>query len=266
MKTKNKYLEILKMTLKEAFVYKSDFIINFFSSFILVLVQYFIWRAVFFHKKEIASFSFNDTITYMVVVWYIHTFFNTTHFIRNFQDEILDGSISYKLLFPINPYIYFLIKTYSENLINLLISGSLIIFFSYLIFPLKLPSPSNLFLFIFSLNLSFLISFNISFIIVLTSCFLKKIEGLVQLNLFLSSIFSGSLLPLDFFPAFIKNLSDFLPYKGIVYLPVTIFINKLNEIKIFSMIFYDFIWIFILQLIILIFLEVFYKKIEIYGG
>ena len=266
MKIKNKYLELFKITIFESFAYKSDFIVNFFSSFVLVLVQYFIWKAVFLHRNEIANFSFNDTITYMVMVWCIYGFFNTTNFIWNFQDEVLNGSISHKFLFPINPYIYFLIKTYFPNLLSLFISGSLIFFLSSLLFPLKFPSLSNLFLFIFFLNLSFLISFNISFIIALSLCFFKKVDGLVQLNLFLSSLFSGSLLPLDFFPSFIKKLSDVLPYKGIVYIPISIFINKISQEKLLFIIFYEFIWIFIFCLIILIFLEVFYRKIEIYGG
>ncbi|MCM8808184.1 MAG: ABC-2 family transporter protein [Candidatus Omnitrophica bacterium] len=266
MKPKYKYIHILKTKVYETFCYKTDFLLNFFSSFMLVLVQYFIWKAVFLQREEIMGFNFDDTITYMVMVWGIYGFCNTIDFAREFESEILDGSISYKLLFPVNLYIYSFIHTYSKNLINLLFSGTLIIFLSYILFPLKIPSFSNLLFFIFSLNLSFIISFNISFIIALFSSYFKKIEGLIQLNNFMTSLFSGALLPLDFFPSFFKNLTSFFPFKHIIYAPISIFIGKTNSFEMIHEAFFQFIWILILKIGIFFLINIFYKKLEIAGG
>lgn len=266
MKIKNKYIHLFKTRLYESLYYKTDFLLNFFSSFILVLVQYFIWKAVFLQSEEIAGFNFNDTITYMVMVWSIYNFCNTINFARDFENEILDGSISYKLLFPVNLYIYSFVETYSRNLINFLFSGTLIFFLSYMLFPLKIPSLSSALFFVLSLNLSFIISFNISFIIALFSSYLKKIEGLIQLNNFITSLFSGALLPLDFFPSFFKNLVSFFPFKHIIYIPVSIFIGKLNGFEIIHQLFFQFIWILILKTVIFFLINAFYKKLEILGG
>lgn len=266
MKIKNKYFYIFKTTFSETFAYKIDFLMNFLSSFALVIVQYFIWKAVYFHKEKIVGFSFTDTITYMVMVWSVYGFCNTMDFTREFQEEVLNGSISYKILFPVNLYIYFFIKTYSKNLMRLFFSGFSIIFLSYILFPLKIPAFTNLFIFILVLNLSFIINFNISYIIALSSSYFNKIEGLIQLNSFLSAIFSGALMPLNFFPSFIRNLSNILPYKGIIYIPLSIFIGKLSGWESLFMILFQCAWILVLKIVIISLSNAFYKKIEVFGG
>ena len=257
---------IFKVGILNTLAYRADFILGVFSGISLVTIQFFIWNTVFINKNSIGSFSLEETVTYMAMVWVTYSMYNTQQVSRNIQDKMLSGAITYDFLFPINYQIFSTILTYSVNLMNLIITGSPIFIIALLFFNIKIPMFINLLYFIFSIHLSFLISFGISYIIGLMSVYFKNIEGIIQVEKFLRIILSGALLPLSFLPSFINIIADILPFKGMVSIPILIYLGKLSGKILIKSVLIQIFWVLVIFLIGHLLFNKAIKKLEVFGG
>lgn len=95
-----------------------------------------------------------------------------------------------------------------------------------------LITPVSLLLFILAVVIGYLIFFLIEVTIGLTGVWTSDIDFLKFYLGIGSYIFSGSFIPLAFFPELLKTLSVFLPFKYTVSFPIEILLNKLTINKI----------------------------------
>ncbi|MFH0856491.1 MAG: ABC-2 family transporter protein, partial [bacterium] len=103
----------------------------------------------------------------------------------------------------------------------------LIIFFIFL--KKFLVYPNNLVQWAFFLSSSilaaflyFLISYNLG----LTSFWLGMIQSLVYGAQIIGEFLGGKYLPMDLFPKWLLKISNFLPFRYMIYEPISIFLNK----------------------------------------
>ncbi|MEI7668367.1 MAG: ABC-2 family transporter protein, partial [Erysipelotrichaceae bacterium] len=93
-------------------------------------------------------------------------------------------------------------------------------------------SVLSLGLYVLSLGMGLFISFYANFIFANLVFYTDATFGMFQLNEAIVRIFSGSLIPLIFFPGWLKLIADFLPYGSIQYIPTMILMGRIsgNEI------------------------------------
>ncbi len=76
--------------------------------------------------------------------------------------------------------------------------------------------------------LSFLIVAAINFVVGTFALRLQSILGLMRAKFFLLELFSGLLLPMTFFPHAIQKVLALMPFEYISYVPMLIYLGKLN--------------------------------------
>lgn len=76
---------------------------------------------------------------------------------------------------------------------------------------------------ILSVLLAFLMNFYVNYTIGLTSFWLVQSGGIRNAFMLVSGIFSGALIPLDFFPHWLQMIQFFLPFQYLAYLPAMVF-------------------------------------------
>src|SRR5205085_3299914 len=96
-----------------------------------------------------------------------------------------------------------------------------------LAFRLRLPAGATTWAaFGASLTLAILVSFAFRFAVTLSSFWLVDIFGPWQIAGFAMAFFSGFVIPLTFFPAWLGRLAGLTPFPSIVQLPIEVFLGK----------------------------------------
>jgi ABC-2 type transport system permease protein len=102
--------------------------------------------------------------------------------------------------------------------------------------------------FLVSLFLGVVISFLFDFIFGMLAFYVKNLWGIGFGKFALVRLLSGALIPLVFFPKPIQNILNLLPFKGMIYTPVMIFLGKYQSQEMLMSMMNQVLWIGILAL------------------
>lgn len=72
--------------------------------------------------------------------------------------------------------------------------------------------------------------------------------GIAWMRAAITNFFSGALVPLAFFPGWLEKLSLLLPFQGIVYIPASIYLGRLEGLQALQSVGLQLLWIIVLWL------------------
>ncbi|MFA5748068.1 MAG: hypothetical protein WC872_03040 [Candidatus Absconditabacterales bacterium] len=185
---------------------------------------------------------------------------------QNLIDEVKSGSIIMYLNKPINFVGLYFSQTYFKNLINIFVVGifcGLIIFLFLGVFPRFGISAMLLFLISFLIGIAML-----SLVSLVIALIAFAMEDSTFVRLFINKlyfIFGGLFFPLDIYPVWLKNISQFLPFQYYLYAPAKFFTT--GDINFFLQYFpLQLMWLVILFAIVFLMYESVVRRLEINGG
>jgi len=212
--------------------------------------------------NEIVSYVWLSQSLYAIVyLWYKD---------KEILTMIKSGNIAYELCRPQDLYFMWASKILGERLSNVALR-----FFPVIIFALILPSPFNLDLSITLLRLLLFIVVMILSTILMTVlvllyhviCLITLDEkGIVNIFMVVSDILSGMLIPIPFFPKYLQNVSNILPFRYITDFPFRLYVGNISINEGVIGIVIQIIWIVILILIGRFITKKALKKAVIQGG
>ncbi len=100
----------------------------------------------------------------------------------------------------------------------------------------------------------------------MTTFFLFNNDGLIRAKRVVIDLFSGLLLPLHLFPLWAQSVMNYLPFKGISYIPSMIFTEGFSLTEIMEGLLLQSLWVVILFVPIVITWSVAKRKLVIQGG
>jgi len=228
-----KFWAYFKVSMSDAFVYRATGIIWLLNDLGPALVMIIFWLAAFQGKNSIAGYDFNSMAFYYFGVMAINSLV-TTHPHYFLSEEIRSGAFSNYLVKPIKLAVYKFSSAFAWRSIRVLFFIPAIFIFWNLM-SIKLPSLNlsfiTLFIFFISLILSLLITFFIKMILGLTTIWFTEPGWLFISFEIISSFFSGELIPLDLFPSSVIAVNNFLPFKYMIYFPLTLILNRVTLIQ-----------------------------------
>lgn len=224
-----KYLFIILQSYQRALAYRAAFVLGLGTSLLRVAALYYFWMAVYAGATRLAGLSLHQMITYLCVA------FAVNHLIGwgvegNIGRAIRDGSIAMELLKPLDYQLYKLCEAGGAVLLEGLLVALLT--FALGIGLLGIARPADLvtfLLFLVSVGLSGLVAFSLSYITGLALFWTTNWWGLTQTKRWLVDILSGALVPLVFFPGWLRGIALALPFQAIVHTPLAIYLGLLPE-------------------------------------
>ena len=211
--------------------------------FIYVSVYYFIWRAIFQHSSRIADFDFGQILTYIAVGWIIRSFyFNNID--QDLANQVTEGALVMNLIKPVNLQMMLTAQALGQSVFRLALLTVPTAVVLLLVFPLRGPASGLHFLaFFVSVILSFFIVAGINFAAGTLAIRLKSILGLLRAKFFVLDLFSGLLIPISFFPHYCQVALAAMPFQYISYVPVLLYLGKLNGSAIFKALGWQLFWV-----------------------
>ena len=213
------YFPIARATYMVGIVYRFGFLFTILGNIVYLGVAYYLWKSIYRYSDVIRGLTFNETFLYVglgsaifillktYADWYIHY-------------EIREGLIANYLIKPLDFQIYNLFANLGSLLMNLTaitLPTALLLGF---VFKVKVAFGPGLILFPVSLFLAFLISFSIDYAIGLMGFYSESVWGLSTTKEIIVTVFSGALIPLQFFPEAMQNVLFWLPFQAIYHTPL----------------------------------------------
>ena len=91
-------------------------------------------------------------------------------------------------------------------------------------------------------------------------------KGIVNIIVVLADILSGVVVPVPFFPRFLKIISSYLPFQYVSDLPFRLYVGNINFTLGIRMIIIQIIWLFILIILGYLLIKKNLKRVEVQGG
>lgn len=150
---------------------------------------------------------------------------------NNLIKMIKEGNVVYELCRPISFYKKWYSTMYGTKIAHVLVRSPLLFVFAFLIpapFKLGLPISFEAFLiFIVAMIISSLLVTSMTMLIHLITFFTLDERGVTSFFQSIGQTLSGQIVPIAFFPFFLKKISDFLPFKFLVDVPYRIYTGNL---------------------------------------
>jgi ABC-2 type transport system permease protein len=210
--------------------------------------------------------TFNETFIYVALGSAIFILLKTyaDWFIHY---EIREGIIANYLTKPLDFQIYNLFANLGSLLINLTavtLPTALVMIF---VFKVNIAFGIGLFLFPISLLLAFLISFSIDYFIGLLGFYSESVWGFSTTKEIIVTVFSGALIPLQFFPEPIQRVLFWLPFQAIYHTPLMMITRPAQGLDVFlPMMVVQIFWAVALFVLARLFYNQAIKVLRIAGG
>lgn len=248
-----KYFAAARMGLQHSLEYRFDFFIGIISSIFPVIIQVFLWYALYGGTNTGTSmygYDFAQMMAYVAIAGTVSRFVGTG--IENtVNSDIHSGGLSTFLVRPVKYVRFRVFQTIGEKLVSTII---FVIFTAAVLTILNLVLGFeivliNILFFLVALILATVLNFYLFFIISLAAFWLTEVGSLFGVLSVTLMVLSGGVFPISIFGEWYIKISQFLPFSYTIYFPISVMTGAFDAAKIMTGIVIQLIWIFGLWLI-----------------
>jgi ABC-2 type transport system permease protein len=236
-----------------------------FTNTIFGFIQAYVLLAVYRHRTSVGGYDARDSLTY---VWLAQALLMTV-FVFGWQElalRIRDGSIATDLVRPLNPQRYWLAFDLGRAPYHFLYRGVPPFLLGALVFELRYPSPLEAAAFVLSVALAVVVSLGFRFLYNSAAFWLLDIRGVVTVAITLTIFFSGTVLPLAFFPSWLRDIARGLPFASIMQTPIDLWLGKRHGLALLGVLALQLFWAGALLLLGRVALRAGTRKLVVQGG
>ena len=261
-----KYFPIIRGTYMIGLVYRFGFLFTILGNIIYLGVAYYLWKSIYRYSDTIRGLTFNEAFLYVGLGSAIFILLKT-YADWIIHHEIREGTIAIYLTKPIDYQLYTLSTNFGSLLMGLTaVSIPTALIFGF-VFKVKVALGIGILLFPVSLVLAFLISFSIDYFVGVMAFYSESVWGLSITKEIIVTVFSGALIPLQFFPDAIRNILLWLPFQAIYHTPIMMLTKADQGVAIFlPMLLVQLLWAMTLFLLTRLFYNQAIKVLRIAGG
>lgn len=226
----NRYLHIYKAIIKQT-------VLNFYQyrfatyswlvgKILEPLVFLIIWKTI----AETSNGDINGLKTNYFIIYYLVLMvvgqFTFTFLIWDFGPQIISGDFSNKLILPMHPIHYDLAENIGYKIFSMpvILTAAILLYINFKV--TLVTSAVKVIIFLPILILSFILRFLSEWTVALSAFWFVQSKAITEFYYVALLFFSGRVAPLEVFPAFVKNIAQYLPFRFMISYPIEIILNK----------------------------------------
>ena len=223
----SRYLAVTRGGFMLGMVYRFTFIFTLLGNVVYLGVAYYLWSSIFTHADVIRGMTFNETFLYVGLGSSVFVLLKTytDWFIHG---DIREGTIANYLIKPVEVGTYYMFSSLGLFLFNLVVITIPTFLLLTLVFKVQFTIGPGLLVFPISIFLAYLITFYLDYFVGLFGFYTESVWGLTTTKEIIITVFSGALIPLQFFPDAIQKVLFWLPFQAMFHTPITM-ITRPNQ-------------------------------------
>ncbi|MCY1075539.1 ABC transporter permease [Archangium lansingense] len=226
---RSKYLALVFIGAQRTLAYPRTVLLSLLSNTVWLAISYSLWSAVFDGTSQVGGLDWARMRTYLLLAQSANLLLNASSSVHRMLRLIRTGDIAIELLRPYDVLTSQLAFSAGAALVEAVLGTLVAVGLGLTVLDvLPAASPAAAALFLASLLLGFLVRFMVGLITSLLCLWTKNWLGLHWMQAALLSVFSGALVPLDLYPAWLRSLSLALPFQGIIHTPISIYLGELQ--------------------------------------
>lgn len=262
-----KYRSLIMIAIQDSMAYRGAYFFTVLGRFVALVTLFYIWRGLFTGHDVLNGYTWEDMKTYLFITFTVNALISWYSEGR-ISSKIRDGSVAADLIKPLNFQKMQLAGTVGSSVGEIAVSLAFCIIILPLFGGIHAPvSAIHTGFFFISIIFSFLIKFGIVYLFGLMCFFTTESVGLRWARGAVTDLFSGALIPITFFPATMLSVSNFLPFRGIVYIPASIYTGTAGDIyDIIGLLAFQAVWAVVLWFCGMLLWNTAIRKVTVAGG
>lgn len=227
-----KYLTIFKISFQQEFAYKVNFIMWRVRNIIQILINYFLWSAVFVNSSvNLFGYDRQKILTYIFGIIIVRALVLSAR-AMDVSRDIAEGDLSNYLIRPMSYFKYWFMRDLSSKALNLLFASAEFLIL-YVILKPSLYFQTDLTvlaMFIASIVIAIIIYFTIIFMVSSIPFWSPELGwgGHFLVTVIIVEFLSGSLFPIDILPIGIQKVLMLTPFPYMIFFPIQVYIGKVS--------------------------------------
>jgi ABC-2 type transport system permease protein len=260
------YLELAKKAAQRQLAYRQANLAGLLTNLFFGALRAYVLIALYGARPEIAGYTLAAAITYTGLTQAILRAVQIFGW-QDLMKTVRSGDIASDLAKPFDYYFFWLAQDLGANVTHLIVRGAPIMLAYALATPMVWPSDVNAILtFAVSLLLAMLVSFAWRFCVNITALWSADALGFARLGYTLAMFLSGFLVPVTFFPPWLRTIANLTPFPSIIEIPVQIWLGILAGPAATAALFQQAFWLGVMMLIGRLMLAAGTRKLVIQGG
>jgi ABC-2 type transport system permease protein len=186
-----------------------------------------ILMGVWFQAAQGGQFGLSpvDFARYFLATFLVRQF-TVVWVIWEFEREVLEGKLSFRLLQPLDPIWHHWFSHLAERFARLPFAIALVVLF-FLLYPTAfwIPSLTHLALFLVVVHLAFALRFLIQYTLALMAFWTERASALEEFWMLFYLFLSGLIAPLEVFPPIVKTIALYTPFPYLLHFPASILVG-----------------------------------------
>ena len=257
---------IVKTYLQDTLVYRFDLFVGLIRVLILIGVFRYFWIALYGGQATYAGVPIDKALTYAALSLIINPLFSNA-LIGEVSRRIRSGNILFDVTRPMNFGDLLLFQTLGQATVKLLTTALPLFVLTYALVGIAVPASVVTWLaFLASVSLSFLIAFFIDYIAALWGFWITEASGIRFAKWSITDLLAGVYLPLWVFPGWLQQVALILPFRGINYTPLAIFVGYIEPGRVPLELGFQLAWVIALAVLSRLLYRRAIKMLAIQGG
>ena len=220
------YLTLARLQFRTVYAYRAGAFVGLATAILRIVLLTVVWTAAYAGRTTVDGTSLASLIAFLTLAQLQLLILQPT-LIFYLQKRIQDGQIALDLLRPM-PFLGQLLAQQA---------GATAGFAPYLLvaFPLALAigavpppaSPMAALAFVAAMLLAWLIASLIGLVMGLVAFWTVEVHGIQVIYTFAAQFLGGALVPLAFFPTWLRAVADWLPFRAVATTPAAIYVGTL---------------------------------------
>ena len=265
-----RHLALTRAGIMESLQFRLGTAVTLFANLIYLVLVYFLWKAIYASAGTdvVNGMTFTDTMIYLILATALFNFLEM-FVVWDMSRSIQSGKIILDLLKPMR-FREYTFWSYSGSHVVLFALTFIPTFIVVLIVTNgAIPMGLNLLWFAVATVLALIVNFSMEMIVATICLYTESTWGINIVKETIVLLLSGASIPLAFFPEALRQVVDYLPFRAVYDIPLTILLEKndTNTIEgLLPMFGLQLAWALILTLAGTLFWNHSVKKITVNGG
>lgn len=222
------YFHVAAKSFQKNLAYRAANLAGILTNTFFGAVYIFVYTALFRGRGVVGGLDVRDTVTYAIIaqslLMVMSAFGN-----RELSEAIVKGQIVSDLSRPLDFYLYWAAIDLGRAVYFLLLRGVPTFVIGMALFRGRLPADAGAWLLFFgSVAMGILLSFAFRFIANSLAFWTTDARGILYLTNTILMFFAGFIVPINFFPAWLRAFAEALPFRGLAQVPISVYLGKID--------------------------------------